>query len=318
MNVQGQSAPAIGFNAETKGVYPIAATPFHADLSVDWDSLDRLTDFYQDAGATGITILGIMGEAQKLTPEESREIARRVIARARVPVVVGVSNPSFAAMEALAKEAMDLGAAGVMVAGHAGLRSDEQIAAHFRNAVEAIGPDTPWALQDYPLTLSVVLSVPMIQRLMAEHPSCIMLKAEDWPQLEKLSAIRRLQADGALRPFSILTANGGLFLDLEPGRGSDGAMTGYAFPDMLVELDRLHRSGERDAAHDLFDAHLPMIRMEQQAGIGLAVRKYLLMRRGAIANDIQRKPGSSLTPQGRAEIDYLLVRLARKDARAQV
>ncbi|MEI4472837.1 dihydrodipicolinate synthase family protein [Frigidibacter sp. MR17.24] len=307
-----------GFGPDTKGIYPIAATPFRPDLSVDWDSLDRLTDFYVEAGATGITILGILGEAGKLDPDEALEIARRVIARAPVPVVVGVSNPSFAAMGRLAKQSMDLGAAGVMVAGHAGLRSDEQIAAHFRTAVEAIGPDTPWALQDYPLTLSVVLSVPMIGRIMAEHASCVMLKAEDWPQLEKLSAIRALQGEGKMKPFSILTANGGLFLDLEPGRGSDGAMTGYAFPDMLVELDALHRAGEREAAHDLFDAHLPMIRMEQQAGIGLAVRKYLLMRRGAIACDIQRKPGSALTDRGRAEIDFLLGRLGRRDARARL
>lgn len=308
----------LAFNAQTKGVYPIAATPFHPDLSIDWESLDRLTDFYEASGATGITILGILGEAGKLDPEEAREIAARVIRRSRLPIVVGVSSPSFSAMGRLAKESMDMGAAGVMIAGHAGLRSDEQIAAHFRNAVEAVGEDTPWALQDYPLTLSVVLSVPMIARIMAEHPSCIMLKAEDWPQLEKLSTIRGWQAEGKMRPFSILTANGGLFLDFEPERGSDGAMTGYAFPDALVEMDDLHRQGQRDAAHDLFDAHLPMIRMEQQAGVGLAVRKYLLMRRGAIACDIQRKPGTSLTERGRAEIDYLLERLARKDARAKL
>ncbi|MET3583056.1 4-hydroxy-tetrahydrodipicolinate synthase [Mesorhizobium robiniae] len=306
------------FGVDAKGVYPIAATPFNADLSVDYDSVDRLTEFYQDAGATGMTILGILGEAQKLEPEESLTIARRVIARSRVPVVVGVSNPSFAVMRRLAREATDAGAAGVMLAPASHLRSDEQIAAYFHHCVEAIGPDVPWALQDYPLTLSVVLSVPMISRIMKEHPSCVMLKAEDWPGLEKISAIRKLQATGDLRKFSILTANGGLFLDFEPERGSDGAMTGYAFPDMLVELDRLHREGERDAAHDLFDAHLPLIRFEQQQGIGLAVRKYVLMRRGAITSDVQRSPRSSLTPTGRSEVDYLLERLARKDPRARL
>jgi 4-hydroxy-tetrahydrodipicolinate synthase len=306
------------FAIEAKGVYPIAATPFREDLSVDWDSLDRLTDFYAEAGSTGLTILGILGEAQKLDPDEAREIARRVIRRSPVPVVVGVSSPSFVAMGRLARESMDMGAAGVMIAGGPHLRSDEQIAGHFRNAVEAIGADVPWALQDYPLTLSVILSVPMIQRIMEEHASCVMLKAEDWPQLEKLSAIRRLQAEGKMRPFSILTANGGLFLDFEPERGSDGAMTGYAFPDALVELDNLHRAGERDAAHDLFDAHLPLIRFEQQPNVGLAVRKYVLMRRGAMACDVQRKPGSSLTATGRAEVDYLLKRLAAKDARAAI
>ncbi|CCV05988.1 Dihydrodipicolinate synthetase [Mesorhizobium metallidurans STM 2683] len=306
------------FGVDAKGIYPIAATPFNADMSVDYVSVDRLTEFYQDAGATGMTILGILGEAQKLEPEESLTIARRVITRSRVPVVVGISNPSFAAMRRLAHEVTDAGAAGVMLAPASHLRSDEQIAAYFHHCVEAIGPDVPWTLQDFPLTLSVILSVPIISRIMKEHPSCVMLKAEDWPGLEKISAIRKLQAAGDLRKFSILTANGGLFLDFEPERGSDGAMTGYAFPDMLVELDRLHREGERDAAHDLFDAHLPLIRFEQQQGVGLAVRKYVLMRRGAITSDVQRSPRSSLTPTGRSEVDYLLERLGRKDPRARL
>lgn len=308
----------IGFNTQTKGVYPIAATPFTADGAVDWDSLDRLTDFYQEAGATGMTILGILGEAQKLEPEESREIARRVIARSRVPVIVGASSPSFAAMRSLARGAMDMGAAGVMLAPASNLRTDEQITSYFDTAVEAIGDDVPWCLQDYPLTLTVVMSVPVIAKIMQAHSSCMMLKAEDWPGLEKISTIRRLQAEGSLRPFSILTANGGLFLDFEPERGSDGAMTGYAFPDMLVRLDQLHRAGERDAAHDLFDTHLPLIRYEQQPGVGLAVRKYVLMRRGAIACDFQRKPGSKLSAAGREEVDYLLSRLEREDPSARI
>ncbi|WP_223191512.1 dihydrodipicolinate synthase family protein [Paracoccus thiocyanatus] len=140
------------------------------------------------------------------------------------------------------------------------LRTDEQILVWFANAVEAIGETTPWVLQDYPLALTCQLSVPIIAAIMEAHPSCVMLKAEDWPGLEKISALRRLQAEGTLRPFSILTANGGMFLDLEYWRGTNGSMTGYAFPDMLVDLYRLQAAGERDAAHDLFDAHLPLRR----------------------------------------------------------
>ena len=310
------SAP--GFGVASRGVYPIAATPFTPDLAVDWASLDRLTDFYVAAGASGITILGILGEAAKLDPDESREIARRVISRAPVPVVVGVSNPSFAAMGRLAREAMDLGAAGVMIAGHAGLRSDEQIAAYFRTAVEAIGPETPWALQDYPLTLSVVLSVPVIARLMAEHPSCVMLKAEDWPGLEKISALRRLQAAGELRPFSILTANGGLFLDLEPGRGSDGAMTGYAFPDRLVALEALQRAGEREAAHDLFDAHLPMIPHGAAAGGGARGAQVPADAAGGDRLRRAEEAGDGADRGGAGGDRLLLDRLGRRDPAARI
>ena len=99
-------------------------------------------------------------------------------------------------------------------------------------------------------------------------------------------------------------------------RGADGAMTGYAFPDMLVDVVRLSKEGKRDAAHDLFDAHLPLVRYEQQQGVGLAVRKYVLKKRGLLASDAQRKPASGLTPAARSEVDYLLSRVARFDKRA--
>lgn len=306
------------FNTTTTGVYPIAPTPFLPDGAIDFASLDRLVDFYRDSSASGITILGIMGESAKLDPEESRAIAKRVIGRAGLPVVVGVAAPGFAGMRSLAREAMEAGAAGVMVGPVPTLRTDEQILGWFANAVDAIGPDTPWVLQDYPLTLTCQMSVPVISAIMQAHPSCVMLKAEDWPGLEKISALRRLQAERKLRDFSILTANGGLFLDLEYGRGANGSMTGYAFPDMLVDLYLLQSTGQRDAAHDLFDAHLPLIRLEQQPGVGLSVRKHILMRRGLITSDVQRRPGPGLTQAAQAEVAYLLERLARRDPRAIV
>ncbi|XAZ22662.1 dihydrodipicolinate synthase family protein [Sinorhizobium sp. B11] len=308
----------MSFGTDAKGVYAIATTPFLPDGSLDTPSIDRLTDFYQDSGVTGMTILGIMGEAPKLEPAESRAIIRQVVGRSRVPVVVGVSAPGFAAMRSLARDAMDMGAAGVMIAPTPALRTDEQIIQYFAQAVEAVGTDVPWVLQDYPLTLTVVMSSGVVAKIISDHPSCLMLKHEDWPGLEKISKLRAMQKAGDLRPFSILCGNGGMFLDFEPERGADGAMTGYGFPDMLVELVNLFAAGKRDEAHDLFDAHLPLIRYEQQLGVGLAVRKHVLMRRGVITSDAQRKPGSALSTTARSEVDYLLRRLARHDPRAPV
>lgn len=306
------------FSVDTKGVYAIAATPFHEDGAIDFNSVDSLTDFYEASGCTGITILGIMGEAPKLEVDESRAIIKRVVERAKVPVIVGVSAPGFAAMRSLARGAMDMGAAGVMIAPAPGLKTDEQTINYFANAVEAVGDDVPWVLQDYPLTLNTVIATSVIAKIMANHPSCLMLKHEDWPGLEKISKLRAMQRSGELRPFSILCGNGGMFLDFEPERGADGAMTGYGFPDMLAELVSLFAAGKRDEAHDLFDAHLPLIRYEQQLGVGLAVRKHVLKRRGVIASDAQRKPAQTLTSTARAEVDYLLARLAKKDKRAAV
>lgn len=301
------------------GLFPIAPTPFHADGGLDLDSVDRLTDFYLQAGATGLTVLGIMGEAPKLEQSEAVSVATRFIRRMpHLPVVVGVSSPGFAAMASLTRAAMDAGAAGVMIAPPNTLRTDDQIVTYFQQAVEAIGPDVPWVLQDYPLTLSVIMTPAVIRRIVTANPSCVMLKHEDWPGLEKIATLRAWQKEGSLRPLSILCGNGGLFLDFEMERGADGAMTGYAFPDMLADVVRLMNAGERDRAHDLFDAHLPLLRYEQQPGVGLAVRKYVMMRRGMIASDAQRKPGSAITAAARAEVEYLLARLAKYDPRARV
>lgn len=304
------------FGVNSKGVYAIATTPFLDDGSIDFTSIDRLTDFYEESGCTGITILGIMGEAPKMEPDESRAIIKRVVSRAKVPVVVGVSAPGFAGMRSLARDSMDMGAAGVMIAPPPALRTDDQIVNYFSGAVEAVGEDVPWVLQDYPLTLTVVMSPGVIAKIVTDHPSCLMLKHEDWPGLEKISKLRAMQKADELRPFSILCGNGGLFLDFEPERGADGAMTGYGFPDMLTELIALFAAGKRDEAHDLFDAHLPLIRYEQQPGVGLAIRKHVLKRRGVITSDAQRKPAQMLTSAARAEVDYLLARLARHDKRA--
>jgi 4-hydroxy-tetrahydrodipicolinate synthase len=205
-----------------------------------------------------------------------------------------------------------------MIAPPPTLRTDDQISGYFKQAVEAIGTDIPWVLQDYPLTLTVVFTPSVIRKIVMDNPSCVMLKHEDWPGLEKISALRGFQKDGSLRPLSILTGNGALFLDFEMERGADGAMTGYAFPEMLIDVVRLSKEGRRDAAHDLFDAHLPLIRYEQQPAIGLAVRKYVLQKRGIIASSAQRKPGSSITATAKAEVDYLLSRVARVDRRANL
>jgi 4-hydroxy-tetrahydrodipicolinate synthase len=304
------------FDHTAKGVYAIAATPFHPDGRLDTASVDSLTDFYVGSGVTGLTILGMMGEALKLEPEESVAITRQVVKRTDVPVVVGVSSPGFAAMRSLARTAMDLGAAGVMIAPIPSLRTDEQIIRYYEQAIEAIGEDVPFVIQDYPLALSVVMTPGVIQKIVQNHPSCVMLKHEDWPGLEKISRLRAFQKAGEMREISILCGNGGLFLDIEMERGADGAMTGYAFPDMLVDVVNLQLKGERDAAHDLFDAHLPLIRYEQQPVIGLAVRKYVLQKRGAIASDAQRKPASSISAVAKQEVDYLLARIARHDKRA--
>ena len=256
--------------AQAAGTFAIAPTPFHDDGRIDEKSIDRLTDFYAEVGCDGVTVLGILGEAPKLDAAEAEQVAVRFVKRAKnMQIIVGVSAPGFATMRSLAKASMDAGAAGVMIAPPPHLRTDDQITGYFKQAQEAIGDEIPWVLQDYPLTLNVIFTPAVIRKIVMDSPSCVMLKHEDWPGLEKISTLRGFQKDGSLKPMSILVGNGGLFLDFEMERGADGAMTGYAFPELLIDVVKLQKAGKRDAAHDLFDAHLPLIRYEQQPGAGL-------------------------------------------------
>ncbi len=289
-----------------QGVFTIAVTPFLPDGAIDWDSVDSMVDFYIEKGATGLTILGMMGEAGKLTAAESIAIVKRVIARSTVPVVVGVSAPGFAAMKTLSDASMDLGAAGVMVAPPSNLRSDAQIVTYYHNTAEALGA-APFVLQDFPLVTNVVIPTSVILKIVEDCPTCVMLKHEDWPGLEKISALRAASSAGARR-ISILCGNGGLYLLEEMLRDADGAMTGFAYPEMMAQVIAAYRSGDLDHARDIFDAYLPMVRYEAQPGLGLAIRKYTLAQRGAIAHDTVRKPGAALSTASKAEVDALATR----------
>lgn len=293
------------------GLFAIAPTPFAEDGSLDFDSIDRLVAFYESAGATGITVLGRLGESQRLTFDESVEVAKHFLARTALPVIVGASNLSLVSVGALTDAVMQAGAAGVMVAPEPTLGTDQQIFDYYSQIVPAIGSTTPMAVQDYPLAIGVQMSAPLIARLAETFENFVVLKHEDWPGLDKITALRKLSDSAAMPRISILCGNGGLFFDFELERGCDGAMTGYCFPEVLVEMIRLAGSGARDEMHDLFDSHLPLVRYEQQPGTGLAVRKYVLARRGVIATDAQRQPGRGLSVQSRADVDRLLARLSR-------
>ncbi|MCP1199550.1 dihydrodipicolinate synthase family protein [Notoacmeibacter sp. MSK16QG-6] len=308
----------MALTSNEKGVFAIAPTPFLPDGAVDWKSIDRMTDFYTACGVDGLTILGIMGEAHKLEAAEALRIVETITGRFDGKIVVGVSAPGFAAMTSLTKAAMDMGADGVMIAPPPALRTDEQIVGYYAQAIEQIGDDVPFVLQDHPQATTVKMSNGVIRRIVENHSSCVMLKHEDWPGLEKISALRNWQANGVMREISILVGNGGLFLDFEMERGADGAMTGYAFPEMLIDVVSGFQNGEPESARALFDAHLPLLRYEHQPVIGLSVRKHVLMRRGVIAHDVLRAPAPSLSDSAIREIEGLLGRLGRTDQRANL
>ncbi len=294
----------------TQGVYIIAATPFTDDGALDLESTDSLTDFYLEKGVTGFTILGMMGEAPKLTEDETLTVMERVLQRVdgRVPVVVGVSHASNRHVERLSKTAMDQGAAGVMLAPVANLKTDEQVYNYFASMAKLLGPDIPICLQDFPQVTGVHMSVAVILRLIDDFPQVVMLKHEDFPGMRKLSEVRAQSVAAQRRRISVLVGNGGLFLPQEMLRGADGAMTGFAYPEMLVQACALFDQGRADEAEDLYNLYLPLLRHEFQYGLGLALRKETLKRRGAIRSAYVRRPGPVLNATDMAELGRLIER----------
>lgn len=291
---------------QAKGVFIVTQTPFDDTGAVDLPSIDTLVDFNVGHGADGFTVLGISGEAGKLTADEAVVVADRFIRRAGSrPVVVGVSNPSLAQLAGVTGAVMERGAAGVMIAPPGGQRTEEEVFAYFEAVFAKIGPDVPTVLQDFPFATGVAMSVATILRLIEAFPQIQLLKHEDMPSLGKLTRLR--QAPG--RRIAILVGNNALYLPQELARGADGPMAGFSHPEMLARVYRLHADGRMEAALDLFDRYLPLLRYESQGLWGIAVRKEVLRRRGAIRHATMRMPGPRLTSTDHAEIDMLVRRV---------
>lgn len=289
---------------DTQGLHVVAQTPFLPDGTVDFDSIDSLSEFYYRHGAQGLTILGFSGEAQKLTPDEAVDVAARYVrSSGGKRIIAGVTSPSLAVLVEVTRQVMAAGAEAVMICPPGSVRTDEDLMSYFDNVFSRIG-DTPVVLQDFPAASGVKMSVPAIARLLEAFPQIQVIKEEDFPSLTKIS---RLRAE--CRPVRILTGNNGLYLPQELERGADGPMAGFSFPEMLSGVYDLVRAGRRAEAHDLFNRFLPLLRHEAQGEWGIAIRKEMMRRRGALAHAGLRGPGPVLSRTDIAELDFLLSRM---------
>ena len=298
---------------DMKGVIAIATTPFNNENTIDFESVDSLSEYYLESKVSGVTILGVMGEAHKLNIEEQKLLIKRYIGKLinSVPVIVGVSNPGLDNLELLSKFSMDTGASGVMISGYNGLKNDDQIKNYFNQVIDRT-QDIPICLQDYPPTTNVYFSESVINGVMENHPSIEMFKHEDCPGHNKLSRLLSYRDSNLNKKYSVFVGNGGLYVPQELERGADGIMTGFAFTETLVNLYNLFSNNQKEIAEDLFDIFLPLIRHEQQFGIGLGLRKYVLQKRGIIKSLKVRSPGPVITEDDIKEIEHLLSRLKLK------
>lgn len=291
------------------GVFNILATPFDADLAVDWPSLRQLVEFQLARGAFGLTILGVLGESAKLSIDERRQVIDTVTetVAGRVPIVVGVSHPETKTVIALSQAAFAAGAAGVMIAPPRMEKpTDAAVLALYSELAEGI--NQPIVVQDFPPVNGVIMSPDLLAALAEQIPNVRHLKLEDPPLMEKISAIR-----ARTDKYEIFGGLGGMFFLEELGRGASGTMTGFAFTEILVAVFQAYQAGRQREAERIFDHYLPLIRFENQPVINLTIRKELLRRRGAIADARLRSPFAPIDAGTLAEIDWIFARVGISD-----
>jgi 4-hydroxy-tetrahydrodipicolinate synthase len=287
------------------GVYNITPTPFHPDGSLDEESLRRLTTFTRGTGVDGMTILGVLGEADKLTEAERDRVVEVTIEAAgpEFPICVGTTHAGTDGCIAYSRRAEQLGARAVMVAPPRMARvNDAALERHYLAVADAIG--IPIVVQDFPPAVGgLLMSVEVIARI-GGSPKCRCLKLEDEPSPMKVSQVRAANPD-----IRVLGGLGGMMFLEELRHGAHGTMTGFAYPEILVDIYRKFSTGDMDGAAAAFYRYLPLIRFENQPRINLAIRKHIYHRRGAIASPRVRAPFAPVDAETLADLDDILTRL---------
>ena len=285
------------------GVCTIALTPFTSEGELDEESIDSLAGFYLNSGVHGVTILGIMGEAHKLSDAERQAVTERYISAigGRMPVVVGCSAVATRIVVERARAAEEAGAAAVMVAPPNNQRSLDLVFEHYRRVAGAVS--VPVVVQDEPVNTGVVMPAPFIARLVDEIEGCRHVKLEEAPTTIKISAL----LNNAKSEVGIFGGLGGMYFYEELARGAAGIMTGFAYPHVLVETYRRFVEGKMSEAQEYFFRYLPLIRFEAQLGVGgVGIRKEILKLRGVISSSHVRFPAPALDEETLRELEDLV------------
>ena len=274
------------------GVFSVLPTPFDPAGELDFGSLRRVIDLFLADGVNGFTALGVTSEVARLTEPERDRVLDTVLAavNGRVPVVAGTTADGLRTCIEYTQRAKSAGAAAVMISPPRMIKiNSDAVAKHFAEVASAV--DVPIIVQDYPPISGYAMEASLVARIAREVPAARTIKLEDPPTPFKTSRILE-QSKGL--DVAIFGGLGGVFLLEELMAGAAGAMTGFAFPAILVKIVMLFRAGRIDEAAEVFYANVPLMRFEFQEGIGMAIRKEVLRRRGAIAHAGIRPPGGVL------------------------
>lgn len=287
-----------------KGIIPILATPFHDDESLDLESLSRLIEFMAGIGVDGITVLGVLGESNRLYDDERATLVKTAVAAAqgRFPVIVGTSHSGTRVVQHYSRVAQNLGANAVMVTpAKEAVPDDDRILESFHRIANQIS--IPIVLQDHPASTEVHMTAALMLRLLHAVPRIECIKEEAVPTAPK---VRKLREGFKDRAVPILTGLGALYAPFDLEAGSDGFNTGFAFPEVLMALLRAARNADWKRVHELYAWFSPLIVFEQQPGV--AIRKELLRRRGLLKSARARHPGATISAPVARQLEATLER----------
>lgn len=289
---------------QLEGVYSVLPTPFTAAGELDEESLRRVIDLFVTAGVDGVTALGVTGEVARLDDSERRRVLDVVVQQVngRIGVVAGTTSEGTRTCIAYSRYARETGATAVMVSPPRMPKlNSEAVVRHYAMLADAV--DIEIVVQDYPPISGFAMEPSLLARIATEIPTARTIKLEDPPTPFKTSRILEACADTEVRIFGGL---GGVFLLEELLAGATGAMTGFAFPEILVRIVSLFRAGKVDEAADVFYRAVPLMRFEFQEGIGMAIRKEVLHRRGVLTSAATRPPTASLDVPTREALDRVM------------
>jgi 4-hydroxy-tetrahydrodipicolinate synthase len=289
---------------QLEGVYSVLPTPFQSNGDLDEPSLRRVIDLFIGAGVNGVTALGVTGEVARLEDSERRRVLEVVVdqVKGRLGVVAGTTAEGTRTCIAYSRHARETGATAVMVSPPRMPKlNSEAVVRHYKALADAV--DIEIVVQDYPPISGFTMEPSLLARIAREIPRARTIKLEDPPTPFKTSRIIEAAADTPVRIFGGL---GGVFLLEELLAGATGAMTGFAFPEILVQIVSLFRQGRVEEAADTFYRTVPLMRFEFQEGIGMAIRKEVLHRRGALASPATRAPGATLDQVTREALDRVM------------
>ncbi|MEE2872380.1 MAG: dihydrodipicolinate synthase family protein [Candidatus Latescibacterota bacterium] len=284
-----------------KGVFPIVITPFDDNENIDLESFDRIIRFMGSIGADGVTILGVLGESNRLTDKEREALTQTAVAASDgLPIIVGTSHPGTRATCDLSQRAEALGAAGVMVTpSREAVPNPERIFEYFQRIAQAIS--IPIVAQDHPASTQVHMALPLVLRLLNEIPQIACIKQEATPTPPKTRALIAQMPAGRT---TILTGLGALYGQYDLASGADGFMTGFAFPEVLQALVRAHNAGQHERVHNIYQRFLPLIVFEQQPSV--AVRKEIFRLRGLAQSSQVRHPATSIDADTAVQLQAIL------------